>query len=322
MASEAPPNRWRASASRPLAWSLALAALGMLCASEAKAESAGKPAGARPVTLFHKDKSFRIPFNINEQGRAQLKEVQLWVSEDSGYTWKAASKTRPELGKFTFRAPGDGEYWFAVRTVTTDDRYSPPLDQTVEPSMKVIIDSVPPSLVVEADGRRGSVAQVRWVAKDENLDLKTLVLEYQVEGALKWKQVPLRKPAVVGVQKWDAGTADSLRVRASVSDKAGNVAESVIALPEGSAAPPDFAALDPEAAMAPPIEQISRRTESPIAESSAFPPVQDDLAAPPRPAARTARAPAARRPRVDVDNGAAAAVAAADTFPPPPDWDR
>jgi hypothetical protein len=119
-----------------LAWSLALAALGGLCTRQAGAESAAKPAAPRVSTLYHKDRSFRIPFNISEQGRNQLKEVQLWVSEDSGFSWKAASKTTPDLGKFTFRARRDGEYWFAVRTVTTDDRYAPPLDQTVEPSMR------------------------------------------------------------------------------------------------------------------------------------------------------------------------------------------
>ena len=44
------------------------------------------------------------------------------------------------------------------------------------------MDTFPPSLVLEPGERRGSLATVRWEAKDENLDLKSLVLEYQVGG--------------------------------------------------------------------------------------------------------------------------------------------
>src|SRR4029079_2500066 len=134
------------------------------------------------------------------------------------------------LGKFTFRTSHDGEFWFATRTVTVDDEFSPPMSQTVEPSMKVVVDSVPPSLVLEPDGRRGSMAAIRWEAKDEHLDLKTLVLEYQLEGAKEWRKVPIRQLSLLGSQSWEAGTADSLHVRATIADKAGNQAEAEIVI--------------------------------------------------------------------------------------------
>ena len=114
---------------------------------------------------------------------ARLKEIQLWVSEDSGFHWEPKSKTTPDLGKFTFRTSHDGEFWFATRTLTVEDAYSPPMNQTVEPSMKVVVDTIPPSILLDPDGRRGSPASVRWEVKDEHLDLKTLLLEYQVDGA-------------------------------------------------------------------------------------------------------------------------------------------
>ena len=127
--------------------------------------------------------------------------------------------------------------------------------------------------MLEPEGRRGSLAGVRWEVKDEHLDLKTLLLEYQVEGAKEWRKVPIRRPALLGVQRWDAGTADSLRVRASVADKAGNVADAEIVMPEGTAGDPDFAAADAETS-APPVEQISR-SPSPIVAGPGFPPVQE-----------------------------------------------
>ena len=71
--------------------------------------------------------------------------------------------------------------------------------------MKVVIDTRPPSLVLEPERRRGSAATVRWEAKDEYLDLRSLVLEYQVEGVGVWNRVPIARPKAIGAQSWDAG---------------------------------------------------------------------------------------------------------------------
>ena len=175
--------------------------------------------------------------------------------------------------------------------------------------MKVIIDSVPPSLILEPDGRRGGVARVRWEVKDENLDLKSLTLEYQIVGVREWRRVPLRRPALLGSESWDANTIEAIRVRASVADKAGNIAENEIVLPEGAAAAPDLASVDPEGAFAPPIEQIPQGNRSPITESPAFPPVEDDLSTAPRPGTRRQVARAGTN-------------AVVGSSPPTPDWDR
>src|SRR5262249_48653985 len=89
------------------------------------AESPTRSQDGKIPLLYQKKRSFRIPFHIDEQGRTRLKEVQLWVSEDSGFHWEPKSRTTPDLGKFTFRTSHDGEFWFATRTVTVDDEYSP-----------------------------------------------------------------------------------------------------------------------------------------------------------------------------------------------------
>lgn len=269
--------------------------------------------------IYQRKRSFRIPFHIDEQGRARLKEVQLWVSEDSGFHWEGKSTATPELGKFTFRASHDGEFWFATRTITRDGQSSPSMNQEVQPSMKVVIDTVPPSIVLEPDGRRGSSASVRWEVKDEHLDLKTLTLEYQTDGARQWRKVPVRRPSLLGSQTWDAGTADSLRVRASVADKAGNVADTEIVLPEGTAADTDFAGLGAEPP-APSVEQISRSSPG-STDSSGFPPIQEappvanissrsgprrSLASRSRLDDRPYNRPAASAPAPNWDSGAAA----------------
>lgn len=300
------------------ALAVALGTLTIAVAGQAKsAVAADLPSrsseGKVPVKYQNK-RAFRIPFRVDAEGRTKIKELQLWVSEDSGFHWEPKSKTTPDLGKFTFRTSHDGEFWFATRTLTVEDKYSPPMDQTVEPSMIVVVDSVPPSIVLAPDGRRGSLAGVRWEVKDEHLDLKTLLVEYQVEGAKEWRKVPIRRAALLGAQRWDAGTADSLRVRASVADKAGNVADAEIVMPEGTAGDNDFAAVDAETS-APPVEQISRSASS-IAASPGFPPIEESPEQGPGSAARpAARRSLARRSGVSESpaNG---------TYPSTPDWDR
>ena len=214
----------------------------------------------RVPTIYHKSRSFRIPFNVDQVNRPRLKQVQLWVSEDSGFTWAPRSRTTPDRPAFTFRAARDGEYWFAVRTLDNKGQLFPGEEEKVEPSMKVVVDTAPPSLVLEPDGRRGSLASVRWEVRDAHLDLKSLVIEYQVEGAREWRSVPIRRPSLIGSENWDAGTAEPLKVRASVGDRAGNVAETEISISEGTPALPGTtatAADSSEFASSPPISQIS-----------------------------------------------------------------
>src|SRR5438270_260896 len=107
-------------------------------------------------------------------------------------------------------------------------------------------------------GRRGSRASVRWEVRDDNLDMKSLVIEYQPRGGREWRQVPGLRYALIGAADWDAGTADPLRVRASVDDKAGNRATADLDLDDGLAASPGAGPADSrEFASPPPVAPIS-----------------------------------------------------------------
>jgi hypothetical protein len=246
--------------------------------------------GAR--TIYHKGRNFRIPFNLNAEGRDRVKELHLLYSEDQGYHWRPSSRTLPDHPTFTFRSSHDGEYWFAVQTLTVDGKVSPKLDSTVEPNLKVVVDTFPPTLLLDPDGRRGSLARVRWEVKDENLDLKSLVLEYQVEGVGVWRRVPIRRPKLIDSQQWDAGTAEALKVRATVADKAGNVAEAVIDLPEGTASQGDLVATEPGYDGPPDRLQISDGADPEITAGQGFTPVT------PGPAARKPSSASSRPARV------------------------
>ncbi len=206
------------------------------------------------LLVYSAERGFRIPFNASEEAKKWLQEVQLWVSTDQGESWGKgpADRAGGDRSYFIFRAPSDGEYWFAVRSIGIDGKVSPPRDAAVEPGMKVVVDSTPPSLIVEPLERRGSMASVRWEARDEHLKSKTLYIEYQVEGVREWRRVPIRRLSSSGQQTWDAGTAEPIRVRAGVSDEAGNKQDVEIRLPDGSSANPAPAVLTPDESNDPP----------------------------------------------------------------------
>jgi hypothetical protein len=249
---------------------IASTALGPTTMAFAARES--PPTAGAPM-IYHKGRNFRIPFNLSSEGRDRVKELHLLVSEDLGYHWRPISKTFPDHPTFTFRSSHDGEYWFAVQTLTLDGKVSPTLDATVEPNLRVVVDTFPPTLLLEPDGRRGSQAGVRWEVKDENLDLKSLVLEYQVEGVGTWRRVPVKRPRLIGRQQWDAGTAEALKVRATVADKAGNATEAVVDLPEGTASPSDLASSMPEDEGPPAVAPSSDSGHSDIIAGPSFTPV-------------------------------------------------
>src|SRR5207302_8542995 len=53
--------------------------------------------------IYSRQPVFRIPFET-DAGERRLQEVQLYVSEDRGQTWKPAGTVPPEQRNFNFRA--------------------------------------------------------------------------------------------------------------------------------------------------------------------------------------------------------------------------
>lgn len=192
-----------------------------------------------------RNRSFRIPIDIPPQDRTRIREVRLYYSVDAGQSWSAAGQVPPDRGYFTFRAPRDAEYWFAVQTLDNQGRLYPSSDEPFRgPDMKVVVDTTPPSLRLTSLGRRGSRAGVRWEIQDEHLEPRSLVIQYREEGARDWRTVPIDNYALIGEQTWDAGTATSLLVHAWVDDSAGNRTLADLRLEDGIASAPAPAAGD------------------------------------------------------------------------------
>ena len=168
----------------------AVIGLGMGLASWTLAPGETLAAEGLPKSIYHKGRSFRVPFHVDPADRARLNEIQLWGSEDRGQRWEVIGHATPDQPSFNFQAKHDGEFWFTVRTQDTQGRLHPSDDKDVAPGLIVVVDTLPPTLSLIPRPRRGSQASVGWEVGDRNIDLTKLLLEYQAEGARDWRRDP------------------------------------------------------------------------------------------------------------------------------------
>lgn len=231
----------RHSRVRLLGTALAAIALAVLGATEASAQMNS----SQPV--YTKSLRFRIPYRYDAQEMQRLgaREIRLFVSYDRGVRWQFVRSVSPETGKFDFDAPGDGEYWFAVRTLDGSNQLHPP-GNVIEPGLKVWVDTTPPSLNLDVRPADAGNVNLSWEARDPNLDARSLKLEYMQPGSPNWQPVTVA-PQGRGQTSWRVPQTGSVTVRGSISDLAGNIVEmqgqtriDVPAQPASTPSVPDF----------------------------------------------------------------------------------
>ncbi len=171
--------------------------------------------------LYTSSPRFRIPFQFDpqEMERIGAVEVQLHVSTSGGANWTTAESVAPDSARFTFDAPGNGEYWFAVRTVDRQGRSHP--GGSLQPSLHVVVDDQRPTLTLSVSSVGPGEAEVVWQADDPHLDTSTLQLEYLDPVAGVWQPLTTSGSAV-GVTRFAGPSRGPLLVRGSISDLAGN----------------------------------------------------------------------------------------------------
>jgi beta-lactamase regulating signal transducer with metallopeptidase domain len=82
-------------------------------------------------------RQFRLPVSIDEPQQSGLKAVRLFVSADEGRSWTLSSEITPADRGFSFVAPDDGIYWFAVATVRPDGTQYPADLAGMPPALRV-----------------------------------------------------------------------------------------------------------------------------------------------------------------------------------------
>ena len=167
---------------------------------------------------------FEIPFEIEaEPGQRPEGFAVLFSSQDGGRTWEKLSTVPAVSQGFTFTAPRDGHYSFAIRTTDAQGN----LQQAIQgspPELEVIVDTVSPDVQLELmEGGNGQIF-VNWVIKDASVAPQTLSIEYADGTDGRWKPVRF-VPAVNGQAAIQCGGSSVVSVRAAVKDVAGNQGE-------------------------------------------------------------------------------------------------
>jgi hypothetical protein len=212
---------------------LALATVFMAGPADAQA-----PSGE---VTYTRQPSFKIPFQT-DPGDRRLKQVQLYVSPDSGVSWHPYANAPPDQRFFNFTADRDGLFWFSVRTVDSDGRAYPMTVDGLRPGLKVWVDTQPPVVTLRALPPRDGMVGVEWEVRDETLDPASPRLEYHLPGTAEWLPLGGQQPAT-GQYFWKPPANGTLEVRLQAVDKAGNRGEGKASV---------VAAVQPGAAYAPP----------------------------------------------------------------------
>ena len=319
----------------PIVKILVLTALGTEAGADAPADQ------ALPQSIATRQTLFAIPFRIDEptQPGQEPVEVQLFASGDRGASWHLYAKAAPGQGSFMFRAGGDGEFWFVVRTMDRSGQLRP--ERVASPGLRVVVDTALPKLELQA--RRGAAGQVSaiWQIDEQSLDTGSLSIQYRTGDQSPWQAIALDPQSLrtsgtihSGEVAWlpEAGTGP-VQIRAEVSDRAGNVAVSHAQLETIPAAgtPPQVASTLPPTGGSQPLTSVADagsawRAGAPATSGAAWPteqtlnrpaPTQAGLS--PLDGPYAAGMPPANAPTgslVPTNPGPASAAVAAGTYPP------
>jgi len=205
-------------------------------------------AQAEPPVLqpVYRTQSFLfIPYQPRQQGPAgqgTANKVQLLLSRDGLSDWKILQEARPNVQGFSFRAAGDGHYWFAVRV--SGQRTEPLLN--VQPQMHLIVDTLKPQLTLSATTEADGKVVVRYEARDQNLRGGKVMLEVETNREqpiiLKLDQPDVSQPdRLVGRSHWTPPPGvRGARLRGTIEDCAGHRTQAFAQIDSAGPTLPEF----------------------------------------------------------------------------------
>ena len=166
-------------------------------------------------------RSFSIPFSVDASG-AQPVEVHLFVSRGPDDPWKLLDRKKPNVPEkqFQFEADGDGEFWFATRTVDTMGRSHP--SGQIESQLKVYVDTTKPQVALQADADADGRVDVTLSIQDAT-KLKDMQLRYVTDAVKQWVQIDLSQLSADGrLQFHPKNSWKQLSIQLVVIDTPGN----------------------------------------------------------------------------------------------------
>jgi hypothetical protein len=186
-----------------------------------------------PVYYFA-NRTFALPFELIP-GRP-IRQVLLHASSD-GKTYRPVATAIPSAQQFVYTAGGDGWFYFVVQEEDLEGRFTPANVSLARASVRVCVDTVKPVATLKPVAPQdGGTVAVEWEVSDAHLDLKTLKLQYAIQGSDRWVTLNIRQMEHAQFS-WRPVGAGPFDVRVQVSDLAGNVATATTRVTPGAAAP-------------------------------------------------------------------------------------
>lgn len=170
--------------------------------------------------VYSRHLAFRIPLNLTDQDRERCKAIRLFVSQDQGKTWVRHSDGSPDMKLVTFRAKQDGDFWFTLAIVMEDGTQQPDDIRTVEPGLKVTVDTTPPKMTLKPVRNTAGKRGVRWEVEEEHVDLLSLRVALWKQGDADWQLEPVRHPENQLI--WFGEDDNVQKIQAMIRDRAGN----------------------------------------------------------------------------------------------------
>jgi len=199
-----------------------LVALVFLCTLAWRGTALQAQMPATPVLkkIYTNKAAFKLPLQIAEPMRGQLREVLLYMKDGADGAWTLKESVSPSQKEFICRVAHDGEYSFAVGTVDKHGQRVPADLYQITPNVTVVVDRQAPDVEVHPVIGTVGESEVQCTVRDANPDSNKTKLEY-LAADQSWQ--PL-EPVVGRPGFFKASVPDALRngVRATVTDLAGN----------------------------------------------------------------------------------------------------
>lgn len=190
---------------------------------------------ATPAPFATNQREFEIPIEIDRTHIQFIREYQLLYSHDRGLNWHHYQSRKPEDEVFQFRAAGDGEYWFAMRTIDRNG-IARPSGQPAQAELMVAIDTTEPELTFHPFlGQNADSVILRWNATDAHLAGSSFQIYYREASGIfqrggEWKELRVGSANKVSLDScsgefnWTPDLdATTIELKAEVYDSANNV---------------------------------------------------------------------------------------------------
>jgi hypothetical protein len=187
-----------------------------------RSKSAGPP--MQYANQLHLDLNYEA-----KAGPSGIGEVQLWMTQDEGHTWRRFAEDPDLESPFAVDVPGEGTYGFSLVIRSKGGIYKgnkqTPLPGEA-PEVSVEVDCTAPvaeMYAVEADPRRKDALFLQWKASDKNLAAKPISLRWAEKPAGPWQDIAVDIPNT-GRHEWlmPAKLPYRIFLRLEVRDLAGN----------------------------------------------------------------------------------------------------